>query len=31
MQIFIKTLAGKTITLNVDQSESIVSIKERIQ
>ena len=31
MQIFIKTLTGKTITLEVDSADSISSIKEKIQ
>lgn len=30
MQIFVKTLTGKTITLDVEQSESIDSIKNKI-
>jgi len=31
MQIFIKTLTGKTITLDVDHSETIELIKQKIQ
>lgn len=31
MQIFVKTLTGKTITLNVEPNESIESIKTKIQ
>lgn len=31
MQIFIKTLTGKTITLDVDSSDSIETIKTKIQ
>lgn len=31
MQIFVKTLTGKTITLDVDSSETIESIKNKIQ
>ena len=31
MQIFIKTLTGKTITLEVDPSDSIEIIKQKIQ
>lgn len=31
MQIFVKTLTGKTITLDVDQSDSIENIKQKIQ
>ena len=31
MQIFIKTLTGKTITLDVDPSDTIVNIKQKIQ
>ena len=31
MQIFVKTLAGKTITLNVESSDSIDNIKIKIQ
>ena len=31
MQIFCKTLTGKTITLNVEQSDSIDSLKTKIQ
>ena len=31
MQIFIKTLTGKTITLDVDPSDTIDSVKAKIQ
>ena len=31
MQIFVKTLTGKTITLEVDSSDSIDSVKQKIQ
>jgi len=31
MQIFIKTLTGKTITLNVEPEDTIESVKEKIQ
>src|SRR5437588_720567 len=31
MQIFVKTLTGKTITLDVEQSDSIEQIKQKIQ
>ena len=31
MQIFIKTLSGKTITLDVDASELMTSVKAKIQ
>ena len=31
MQIFIKTLAGKTITLEVEASDSIDNVKAKIQ
>ena len=31
MQIFVKTLTGKTITLDVDSSDTIESIKQKIQ
>ena len=31
MQIFVKTLTGKTITLDVEPSDSISTIKEKIQ
>lgn len=31
MQIFVKTLTGKTITLEVDSSDSIASVKQKIQ
>lgn len=30
MQIFVKSLTGKTITLDVEASESISSIKQKI-
>jgi ubiquitin len=30
MQIFVKTLTGKTITLEVEQSDSIESVKSKI-
>lgn len=30
MQIFVKTLTGKTITLDVDASDTIESVKEKI-
>ena len=30
MQIFVKTLTGKTITLDVDVSDSIESVKQKI-
>lgn len=30
-QIFVKTLTGKTITLDVDPSDSIASVKSKIQ
>jgi ubiquitin len=30
MQIFIKTLTGKTITLDVDPSDTIESVKQKI-
>ena len=30
MQIFVKTLTGKTITLDVDSNDSIVSVKQKI-
>ena len=30
MQIFVKTLTGKTITLDVDSSDSIENIKQKI-
>ena len=30
MQIFVKTLTGKTITLYVENSDTILSVKERI-
>jgi ubiquitin len=31
MQIFVKTLTGKTITLEVEQSDSIDKVKQKIQ
>ncbi len=31
MQIFIKTLTGKTITLDVEPSDTIQTIKEKVQ
>ena len=31
MQLFIKTLTGKTITLDVEPSDSIESVKQKIQ
>ncbi len=31
MQIFVKTLTGKTITLDVESSDSIENIKQKIQ
>src|SRR6476620_2412389 len=31
MQIFVKTLTGKTITLDVDPSDSIEAVKQKIQ
>lgn len=31
MQIFVKTLTGKTITLDVEPSDAITSIKTKIQ
>ena len=31
MQIFVKTLTGKTITLDVDPSDSIENVKSKIQ
>jgi len=31
MQIFVKTLTGKTITLDVEQSDNIINIKQKIQ
>jgi len=31
MQIFVKTLTGKTITLDVDAADTIESVKQRIQ
>jgi ubiquitin len=31
MQIFIKTLTGKTLTLEVEESDSIDNVKQKIQ
>ena len=31
MQIFVKTLSGKTITLDVDSSDDIETVKNKIQ
>lgn len=31
MQIFVKTLTGKTITLEVDSSDTIANMKQKIQ
>jgi ubiquitin len=31
MQIFVKTLTGKTITLEVESSDTIASVKAKIQ
>ena len=31
MQIFVKTLTGKTITLDVEASESIAAVKAKVQ
>jgi len=31
MQIFVKTLAGKTITLDVESSDTIANVKQKIQ
>lgn len=31
MQIFVKTLTGKTLTIDVDESEQILSVKQKIQ
>ena len=31
MQIFVKTLTGKTMTLDVEQSDSVEAIKAKIQ
>ena len=31
MQIFVKTLTGKTITLDVEPSDGIGNVKEKIQ
>jgi ubiquitin len=31
MQIFVKTLTGKTITLDVESSDTIETVKQKIQ
>lgn len=31
MQIFVKTLTGKTLTLEVESSDTIANVKEKIQ
>ena len=31
MQVFVKTLTGKTITLDVDSSDTIEAVKQKIQ
>lgn len=31
MQIFVKTLTGKTITLDVESSDTIENVKQKIQ
>jgi ubiquitin len=31
MQIFVKTLTGKTITLDVEESDAVESVKQKIQ
>ena len=31
MQIFIKTLTGKTLTLNVNRSDSVMVVKQEIE
>ena len=31
MQIFVKTLAGKTITLSIDPADEIASVETRVQ
>lgn len=31
MQIFVKTLTGKTITLEVESSDNILNVKQKIQ
>jgi len=31
MQIFIKTLTGKTLTVNVESTDTVADLKERVQ
>lgn len=31
MQVFVKTLTGKTITLEVESSDSVASVKQKLQ
>lgn len=31
MQLFVKTLSGKTLTLQVDKTDTILSVKNKIQ
>ncbi|RGB26193.1 ubiquitin, partial [Rhizophagus diaphanus] len=31
MQIFVKTLTGKTVTLEVDSSDTVANVKQKIQ
>jgi len=31
MQIFVKTLTGKTITLEVEHSDTVANVKQKIQ
>ena len=31
MQVFVKTLTGKTVTLEIEPSDSILSVKSKIQ
>ena len=31
MQVFVKTLTGKTITIDVDPCDTILSVKEKVQ